>query len=99
MVARASLLVRVTPRASRSVVAGYTEGVLHVRVTAPPVGGAANEAVLRLVSRALGVAPGKIAIVSGAASRTKRLAIEGLDEAALAHRLTLLAKSGPDDDD
>lgn len=56
-------------------------------------------AVLRLVSRALGVAPGKIAVVSGAASRTKRLAIEGLDEASLAHRLGLLARSGPDDDD
>jgi uncharacterized protein len=81
------LAVRVTPRSGRSDVEGVDdEGVLHVRVTAPPVDGAANAAVLRLVARALGLPKGAVQLESGAAGRHKRLRVEGADRAAITDR-------------
>jgi uncharacterized protein len=52
-----TLRVRVQPRASRDALAGEREGALVVRLTAPPVEGAANEALARFLGRTLGVAP------------------------------------------
>jgi len=66
------LPVRVTPRASRDALAGFdADGVLLVRVTAPPADGAANAAVTRLLARALGLPGRDIVLVSGATSRLK----------------------------
>ena len=81
------ITVRLTPRASRDEIVGLRDGVLHVRVTAPPVDGAANEALLRLVAKALGVPPRDLRIASGATSRTKVVDVVGLDAAAVAERL------------
>jgi len=78
-----SFTVRVVPRASRSEIAGEQEGVLRVRVAAPPVDGAANEELVRLLSRALRVARSSIEISSGAHSKTKRVRIRGLSGARL----------------
>lgn len=61
------------PRASRTAVAGRRDGALVVRVTAPPVEGAANEAVIDAVARALGVPRGAVAIERGARGRRKLL--------------------------
>ena len=79
------LSVRVTPRAGRDELAGWRDGVLQVRLRAPPVEGKANEALRRFLADRLGVAPPQVEIVSGLTSRTKRLRIEGLttDEVAL----------------
>lgn len=63
------------PRASRSEVAGSRDGALLVRVTAPPVEGAANEAVVRLLSRAIGVAASDVAIERGGAARRKVVSV------------------------
>jgi len=63
--------VRAIPRASSSAVAGAREGALVVRVTAPAAEGRANEALLRVLARALDVAPTEIRLEAGAASRTK----------------------------
>lgn len=72
--------VRVTPRSSRDAVEGVDEtGAVRVRVTAAPADGAANKSVITLLAKALGVPRGAISIASGAASRHKRLRIEGLD--------------------
>jgi uncharacterized protein (TIGR00251 family) len=66
------LQVRVTPRASRERIEGFdAEGVLRVRVTAPPTDGAANKAVMKLLADALGVPSRDVVLVSGAASRMK----------------------------
>jgi hypothetical protein len=61
------------PRAARTAVGGDRDGALVVRVTAPPVEGAANDAVIRAVARALGVAPGAVAIERGDRGRRKLL--------------------------
>lgn len=71
--------VRVVVRASRSAIAGEREGVLHVRIAAPPVDGAANKELVRLLARALGVPPRDIEIVSGASSRHKRVRVRGVE--------------------
>jgi hypothetical protein len=63
----------VIPRAGRTVVGGTRDGALVVRVTAPPVEGAANDAVVRAVADALGVPPRDVAIERGAAGRRKLL--------------------------
>ncbi|MDE3194428.1 MAG: DUF167 domain-containing protein [Chloroflexota bacterium] len=72
---RAFVDVRVIPRAARNEVAGSREGALLVRVTAPPVEGAANEAVVALLARALGVAPSAIAVERGGHGRRKSLSV------------------------
>jgi uncharacterized protein len=78
-VSGAELRVRVTPRARREEIAGERDGVLLVRVTAPPEGGRANKAVCRLVAKALRVAPSRVTVARGATSRDKVLHVEGGD--------------------
>lgn len=80
---RVSFTIRVTPRASANAVAGERDGVLLVRVTAPPVEGKANDAVVALLAKALGVARGAIRVERGAAARTKRVSVPREAEAAL----------------
>lgn len=72
---RALFGVRVVPRASRSEVAGSRDGALVVRVTAPPVEGAANDAVVALLARALGVAPSDVEIERGSHGRRKVVSV------------------------
>jgi uncharacterized protein (TIGR00251 family) len=79
--------IRVTPRASANAVAGEREGALLVRVTAPPVGGKANDAVITLLARVLGVPRGAVRVERGAAARTKRVSVPADAESAL-RRLT-----------
>ncbi|MFL6230056.1 MAG: DUF167 domain-containing protein [Pyrinomonadaceae bacterium] len=75
--------VRVVPRASRTEVAGMYDGALRVRVTAPPVEGAANAELVRFVAKALGVASRDVEIVSGHSSKTKLLRVRGASRAAV----------------
>jgi uncharacterized protein (TIGR00251 family) len=74
------LPVRVTPRSAKPGIGGWREGVdgreeLEIRVAEAPADGAANEAVIRLLAKALGVSRSELSIISGAASRHKRVAI------------------------
>lgn len=73
--------IRVAPRASRDAVLGVHDGALKIALTAPPVEGAANEALVRLLAKALGVAKGHVQIVQGERSRDKVVVIVGVDEA------------------
>ena len=84
---RVMFTIRVTPRASATTVAGERDGVLLVRVTAPPVDGKANDAVVALLAKMLGMPRGEVQVVGGASSRTKRVSVPRDAEAAL-HRLT-----------
>lgn len=70
-------MVRLTPRAGRDVIDGVdSEGRLRVRVAAPPVDGAANDALLRLLAVALAVPRGSVALENGATSRVKRIRLD-----------------------
>jgi hypothetical protein len=73
--------VRVIPRAGRSEFAGLRDGALLVRLAAAPVDGAANDELIALVARALGVPKRDITIVSGERSRSKRLRVANIDRA------------------
>jgi uncharacterized protein (TIGR00251 family) len=84
--------VRVIPRAKRNEIAGTRDGVLLLRVAAPPVEGAANDAVVELLSSALHVPPKNIRIVGGERSRRKRVAIDGVT----ADQVRALATPGAD---
>jgi uncharacterized protein YggU (UPF0235/DUF167 family) len=79
--------VRVTPRSAREGLGGERDGALVVRVQAPPVAGAANEALVRLLGKALGVAPTCVRIGRGASGRHKLVTIVGLDAATARARL------------
>ncbi len=81
------LAVRVQPRATRDAIVGWQEGTLRVRVTAPPVEGEANDAVARLLARALRVAPSTIAVIRGARGRDKLVRIDGLGDEEVRSRL------------
>ena len=69
--------VHVVPRASRSEVIGEHNGALRVRIAAPPVDGAANEELIRILARTFKVSEGAIQIVRGHTGRTKRVSITG----------------------
>jgi uncharacterized protein len=75
--------VHVQPRASRSEIIGQHGAALKVRLQAPPVDGAANEALVRLLAEALGVSPRSVRVVAGAASRSKTVEIDGTTEDAV----------------
>ncbi len=83
----ARLAVRVQPRASRDEVLGWRDGVLRVRVTAPPVEGSANVAVVALVARALGVKPSAVCLVHGHTGRDKLVSVAGLTDDEVRARL------------
>jgi uncharacterized protein (TIGR00251 family) len=82
-----TLRVRVLPRASKDALSGEREGALVVRLTAPPVEGAANEALARLLGKTLGVAPSAVRVLSGATGRNKVVSVAGLDAAVARERL------------
>jgi uncharacterized protein len=73
------LRVRVQPRASRTEIAGLHGNAVRVRLAAPPVDGAANEALARFIARQLGVPRSAVRIESGAASRSKIYEVDGID--------------------
>ena len=67
--------ILVQPRASREKIGPMHDGRIKVAVTAPPVEGEANAAVIALLARRLGIARGDIAVIAGASSRRKTLRI------------------------
>ncbi|HZN10065.1 MAG TPA: DUF167 domain-containing protein [Blastocatellia bacterium] len=75
--------VRALPRASRSEILGELDGALKVRLAAPPVEGAANEELVRLLAKRLGVPRRQVTITAGATSRHKLVRVDGLAAADL----------------
>jgi uncharacterized protein (TIGR00251 family) len=72
------IAVRVIPRASKSEVVGEHDGALKVRISSPPVDGAANTELIKLLAKFFGVARADIDLMSGQASKTKRIRIANL---------------------
>jgi uncharacterized protein (TIGR00251 family) len=75
--------VRVQPRAKRTEVVGERDGVVVVRIAAPPVDGKANAALCKLVARRAGVAKSAVSVVRGESTRDKLVRVEGVSAAAL----------------
>ena len=84
---KARITVKVKPRASREQLEGWKEGALVARLTSPPVEGAANESLVRLLSKKTGVPRSRIRIVQGERSRSKVLQFDGISLDELRGRL------------
>jgi uncharacterized protein len=80
---RARLAIRVQPRAARSEIVGVHGEALKVRLNAPPVDGAANEELVKLLAHTFAVARRAIRILSGEHSRSKIVEIEGVTDGAI----------------
>jgi hypothetical protein len=87
------LIIKVVPGASRDRIVGALGDALKIAVSRPPEGGAANQAVLKLLAAALGVPVGQVRIVRGHSSPRKQIAIRGLSPDALNQRLAELTAS------
>jgi len=85
--------LRVQPNAPRNEVLGFTEGVLRIKVAAPPVKGKANQEMVGFLSKVLGVARSSLAIVAGHTSRNKIIDINGLSQEEISRRLTAASSS------
>ena len=81
--------VRIVPRASRSEIVGEYNGALRIRIAAPPVEGAANRELVRLLANIFKLPQNAVDIISGAGSKSKVVYIAGADPAKL-ERLILL---------
>jgi len=88
-----TFLIRVVPRAKRNEIVGVEGGVLKVRITAPPVRGKANEALVEFLAQALGVRKRQMEIVRGQRARSKTIRVRGLSEKEARKRLGNLATS------
>lgn len=69
--------VRVVARASKSEIVGEMDGALKIRIASPPVDGAANAELVRLLSKTFGVSKSDVEILSGETSKTKQVRITG----------------------
>jgi len=67
--------VRVVPRASKSEIVGEHDGALKVRIASPPTGGAANEELIKVLSKKFGVPKSAVQILSGQTSKLKQVRI------------------------
>lgn len=81
--------VRVIPRAKHTHLDGERDGAILVRLAAPPVDGAANEALITFLASTIGVPRRNIRIISGERGRRKRVAIAGATAEAIKVRLAV----------
>jgi len=82
-----SITIQVQPNARRNEVLGFEDGILHLKIAAPPVKGKANRELIELLSKLLGVSKGSINIERGITGRRKVIAIAGLDREQIVARL------------
>ena len=88
------LRVRLQPRASRTECAGLVGDQLRIRVAAPPVDGAANDALVRFLAARLGVPRSTVTLVTGGSGRSKVIEVRGADETAIRRSLGIEDRSG-----
>lgn len=79
--------VRVVPRASRNKIAGIRDGIVRIQLTAPPVEGAANEALVSFLSSVLRMPKRDVEIISGHTAREKVVSVSGLSPEEIEARL------------
>jgi uncharacterized protein (TIGR00251 family) len=73
------LVIQVVPRASRSEVVGEHNGLLRIRVAAPPVDGAANDELIRMLAKQFEVPRSAVSIIGGHNNRLKQVRIKGVE--------------------
>ncbi len=83
-----SLSVLAVPRSSKNEIAGVIEGRLKIKLTAPPVGGAANRELINFLVKQLGIDRSAICLRMGEKQKRKVLEIKGIDEKTLLERLS-----------
>lgn len=86
------LTVHIQPRAKRTEVVGWYGDAVKIRVSTPPVEGAANRELIRFVAAAAGLPRSAVQIVSGATGRRKRLTVIGVEAAELYESLGVKAR-------
>ena len=72
--------MRVTPRTARDEIVAQSGGDLLIRVTAPPDGGRANDAVCKLIAKSIGVPKSAVEVVRGHTARHKAIDISGISQ-------------------
>lgn len=76
-----TITIRVIPRAKKSEISQVLDdGTIKIRLTAPPVEGKANQALVRFLADVFGISPSNIEIISGKKGRKKIVQIEGINE-------------------
>jgi uncharacterized protein (TIGR00251 family) len=85
----ARLTIKVTPNAGRNEIVGFKEGVLNVKIAAPPDKGKANKELVDFLSERLGIRKSAVLIVKGQTSRHKLIVIEGMGGDEVVRRLTI----------
>jgi len=79
--------LKVQPNANRNEIVGLTNGILHVKIAAPPVKGKANKEIIIFLSKLLGTSKDSISIIKGQTSRNKLVAIKGLGQDSISKLL------------
>jgi uncharacterized protein (TIGR00251 family) len=84
---KTTLTIQVQPKAKRNEVLGFAEGILRLKIAAPPVEGKANEELIRFLSKTLGTNKSSITIDRGHTSKVKIVTILGLDRDQIYERI------------
>ncbi len=87
---QAKITLQVKPNAKQNQIIGFKEGVLHVRVAAPPVEGKANSALVKFLAEQLGVPKSSVVVERGLSGKTKTIIIRGLSRTQAMDRLETL---------
>jgi uncharacterized protein (TIGR00251 family) len=85
--AKTTIDVKVLPRSSKDEITGKQDGIYKIKLTTPAIEGKANQALLKLLSKKLGLPKTKIEIISGERSRTKSIRINGITPEQVKQRL------------
>ena len=84
---RITLTIQIQPRAKRSEVLGFTDGILKLKIAAPPIEGKANKEVISFLSDVLDIPKSNIDLEHGHTSKNKVIAINGLDRESIYERI------------
>ena len=84
----AKISLRVYPNAGKNEMVGFSDGVLRLKISAPPSKGKANRELIAFLSRLLGVSKDSLNIIKGATNRNKVVAIDGLSRTEVMQRLS-----------
>jgi uncharacterized protein (TIGR00251 family) len=81
------ITVRVQPNAKHTEMVRFEDGVLHLKIAAPPVKGKANAALIAFLSDILDVSKSRLSIAKGATSRSKVIVIDGMSQEEVTERI------------